>query len=146
MLSLIIRVMAHDMPTKSSNPTPGSMVLFHNHCSKLSAPFHRHLACVCTASHSLRSLSALFGIQSFTLIFLYLHLPTHHSSPLNNIASPRLSRCCLPSAVYTTMAYRPKPMSICISLLYFLPKGRLPAICATRYSLIFIFQIFSVEF
>ena len=108
MLSLIIRVMAHDMPTKSSNPLPGSTVLFHNHCPKSSAPFHRHLACVCTASHALRSLSARFGIQSFTLIFLYLHLPAHHSSPLNNIASPRQSRCCLPSAVLHDYGLPPK--------------------------------------
>ena len=34
MLSLIIRVMAHDMPSKSFNPLPGYTALFHNDMEK----------------------------------------------------------------------------------------------------------------
>ena len=120
MLSLIIRVMAHDMPSKSSNPSPGSTVLFHNHCPKSSAPCHRHLACFFTMSHSLRSCNARFGHNPNAL------LPSSASAgtTLINIEHAHQVQAChfLPSAV---LAYRPKPMSICISLLYFLPIGRL---------------------
>ena len=81
MLSLIIRVMAHDMPSKSSNPLPGSTVLFHNHCPKSSAPCHRHLACFFTVSHSLRSCSARFGhnlSRSSSFICIYRHNTHQH--------------------------------------------------------------------
>lgn len=81
MLSLIIRVMAHDMPSKSSTPLPGSTVLFHNHCPTSSAPCHRHLACFFTMSHSLRSCNARFGhnlSRSSSIICICRHNTHQH--------------------------------------------------------------------
>lgn len=87
---------------------------------KSSAPCHRHLACFFTVSHSLRSCSARFGHNPNAL------LPSSASAgtTLINIEHAHQVQAChfLPSAV---LAYRPKPMSICISLLYFLSMGRL---------------------
>lgn len=81
--------------------------------------------------------------RSSSFICICRHI-THHHWTISPVQVKAVVTC--RPQFYTTMAYHPKPMSICISLLYFLPMGSLPSICATRYSLIYIFHIFLVEF
>ena len=81
--------------------------------------------------------------RSSSFICICRHI-THHHWTISQVQGKAVVAC--RPQFSTTMDYRPKPMSICISLLYFLPKGRLPSICATRHSLISLFHIFLTNF
>ena len=70
------------------------------------------------------ALAVLASVIILTLCFLHLHLPAQHSSPLNNIASPRQSRCCLPSAVLHDYGLPPKAYVYLHLALVLSPKGK----------------------